>query len=182
MNNTYNTWFDIKGFEGLYQINQNGEIRSLYNYRKYSILKPKVKKGYYQIGLRKKGIRFWYAVHRLVAETFIPNPDNLPCVNHKDENKLNNHVDNLEWCTHSYNNIYGTRIDKVKNKTRKSVLQYNKQGVLLNEFASIADASKQTQISIGNISACCRKYKNYSHAGGYIWKYKSEVMSNANGS
>ena len=108
-------WKDIPEYEGLYQVSNYGRIKSLHNYRgKGNIIKPKIKNNYYQIGLRKNNIRKWFSIHRLVAENFILNSQNLPQVNHKDENKLNNYVDNLEWCTVLYNNTYGTRIDKVK--------------------------------------------------------------------
>ena len=107
-------WKDIPEYEGLYQVSNYGRIKSLHNYRgKGNIIKPKIKNNYYQIGLRKNNIRKWFSIHRLVAENFILNSQNLPQVNHKDENKLNNYVDNLEWCTVLYNNTYGTRIDKV---------------------------------------------------------------------
>ena len=106
-------WKPILDYEKLYEVSMSGRIRSLYNYRgKYHILKPRLKKGYLQIGLRKNNKRCWYSVHRIVAKTFIPNPDNLPCVNHKNQNKLDNSVYNLEWCTYHYNNIYGDRIKK----------------------------------------------------------------------
>jgi len=169
-------WTDIKDYEGLYQINKNGDIRSLYNYRKYNILKPRIKKGYYQIGLRKNNKRTWYAVHRLVAQTFIPNPNKLPCINHKDENKLNNCVDNLEWCTHLYNNLYGNRREKIKDKTSKKVLQYDKNGNFIQSYKSIAEASRINNINQSSIVSCCKHYKNYPHAGGYVWIYKSEVI------
>lgn len=174
-------WKDIKGYEGLYQISNLGNVKSMYNYRGIgNILKPRLKKGYYQIGLRKNNVRKWYAVHRLVAKTFIPNPDNLPQVNHKDENKLNNKVDNLEWCTVHYNNCYGSRLKKVaiNNKLRKPIIQYDLNGNFIREYISISEASRQNNISTGNIQSCCKG--KYAQAKGYIWRYKSEVMSNVN--
>jgi hypothetical protein len=106
------TWKDIKNYEGLYQISTLGRIKSFPRkgtYKNAKILKPYKDGGnyYYVIGLHKNGKRKYKAIHRLVAETFIPNPNNYPLVNHKDENKLNNCVDNLEWCTHKYNSNYG---------------------------------------------------------------------------
>lgn len=172
----YNDWIDIKGYEGLYQINKKGEIRSMYKRCKNIIMKPQIKKGYYQIALRKQKKRYWHNIHRLIAENFIPNPNKLPQVNHKDENKLNNEISNLEWCTVLYNNTYGTRIDRVKQKTSKKVFQFNRSGEFLKEYPSISQASRETKISAGNIVACCKHYKNYSHAGGYIWKYEREVV------
>lgn len=165
---------DIKDYEGIYQISNLGRIKSLHNYRKNNILKPKIKKGYYQIGLRKDNKRKWYSVHRLVAQTFLPNENNLPQVNHRDENKLNNNVNNLEWCSVSYNNCYGTRIKRVKEKTSKKVLQYDLKGNFIKEYKSLSEATKINNIkSISNISLCCKgKYKQVK---GYIWKYKVVV-------
>lgn len=165
---------DIKDYEGIYQISNFGRIKSLHNYRKNNILKPKIKKGYYQIGLRKNNKRKWYSVHRLVAQTFLPNENNLPQVNHKDENKLNNNVNNLEWCSASYNNCYGTRIKRVQEKTSKKVLQYDLKGNFIKEYNSLREATEKNNIkSISNISLCCNG--KYKQAGGYIWKYKVVV-------
>ena len=166
-------WKDIEGYEGLYQVSNFGRIKSLYNYRgKNNILVPHIKRGYYQIGLRKNTKRKWFSIHRLVAETFIENPNNLPCVNHIDENKLNNKVENLEWCTIAYNNCYGSRLKKVSktNKLRKEIAQYTIEGELVKEFFSIAEASKQTGFSMTNISNCVNGI--FKQANGYIWKLK----------
>lgn len=167
---------DIKDYEGLYQISNLGTIKSLYNYKRdgNNILKPQIKRGYYQIGLRKDNKRKWFSVHRLVAETFIDNPNNYKYVNHKDENKLNNNINNLEWCTMSYNNTYGTRLEKVKQKVSKKVLQYDLEGNFIKEYSSLKEANKLNNMkSIGNISKCCKG--EYKTAGGYIWRYKVVV-------
>ena len=113
----------IPGFPD-YTISKNGEIRKVTGKRAPQIMKPKIRyDGYYQIGLRdENGKKHWISVHRLVAITYIPNPSNLPQVNHIDENKLNNHVSNLEWCTVFYNCNYGSRNKNIsethKNKFR----------------------------------------------------------------
>ena len=102
-------WKDIKGYEGLYQISNKGNVKSLGNNktRKEKILSPRKHSGYFFVTLCKKGEKPKnFDIHRLVAEHFLLNPDNLPVVNHKDENKLNNNVENLEWCTFAYNTIY----------------------------------------------------------------------------
>lgn len=107
-------WKDIQGYDGLYQVSNIGRVKSL-NYSrtgKEKILKPCKANGYLQVYLYKEGKSKMYKIHRLVAMAFIPNPDNLPCVNHIDEDKSNNCEDNLEWCTVAYNNTYGTRIQR----------------------------------------------------------------------
>lgn len=174
-------WKDIKDYEGLYQVSNLGRIKSLYNYRgKGNILKQKNKRGYYQVGLRKNNIRKWVSVHRLVAIAFIENPNNYSNINHKDENPLNNCIDNLEWCTTRYNNMYGTRIERVKEKTSKPVIQFDLKGNFIKEYKSVSDASRETNTSASNIVKCCKKHPKYNKVKNYIWRYKSEVMSNAN--
>lgn len=103
----------IKGYENLYEIDTNGNVKSL---RRNILLKQSIICGYSCVGLYKNKKQKMFKVHRLVAEAFIANPDNLPEVNHKDENKLNNCVDNLEWCTKKYNSNYGTRVERIKGK------------------------------------------------------------------
>lgn len=108
-------WKDIPGYEGFYQASNDGKVRSLnYNHtREKKIMKQSTDKlGYKRVMLCKNGKRKTFQVHRLVAIIFIPNPKNLPCVNHKDENPSNNHINNLEWCSYSYNNNYGTRNER----------------------------------------------------------------------
>ena len=119
-------WKDIEGYEGKYQVNQIGQVRSL-NYHmtgKTKRLKPVTNTfGYLQVHLSKNGKCKYYVVHRLVAQAFIPNPDNLPEVNHINEVKTDNRVSNLEWCTREYNNNYGARNERVskalKGKSKK---------------------------------------------------------------
>lgn len=106
-------WKDIPNYEGRYQVSNIGNVRSLnYNHtKKCKLLTPRIDSdGYKQVALYIGGTtkQKWFRVHRLVASVFIPNPDNLPFVNHKDENPSNNHVDNLEWCNNQYNCTYGT--------------------------------------------------------------------------
>ena len=172
-------WKTIDGYDGLYMVSNYGRIKSFKTYRKHDgerLLTPCNKGGYYQVGLRKDEKRKWIGVHRLVAKAFIPNPNNYPCVNHKDENPLNNHVDNLEWCTVLYNNTYGNRIQKVTSKTGKIVLQYSLDGEFIREYSSISEASRQTKTDASAICHCCKGKYNYHQTNGYVWKYKSEVM------
>ena len=120
-------WRSIPGYEGLYEVSSYGRVRSLDRYdsrncfRKGRIMKQNNDgRGYMSVQLCLDGKIKKYLVHRLVIQTFILNPDNLPEVNHKDENPGNNNVDNLEWCNHSYNINYGTRKDKVRESQLKS--------------------------------------------------------------
>ena len=122
-------WRPIEGYEGLYEVSNTGRVRSLdmyvkgksYRLHKGKVLSPgKNKNGYLKVNLHYNGKRETITVHRLVAQAFIENPDNLPQVNHKDEDKTNNNVDNLEWCDVKYNLSYGTarireRDTKIKN-------------------------------------------------------------------
>ena len=115
-------WRPVVGYEGLYEVSNTGQIRSIDKYdTKGRFLRGKILKllkcrnGYLMIGLNKNGIRKGYLVHRLVADAFIERPDGLYEVNHKDEDKTNNIVENLEWCDHKYNNNYGTKIERQKS-------------------------------------------------------------------
>lgn len=122
-------WKDIKNYEGLYQISTYGRVKSFPRkgaLRKEKVLKPyKDGKNYYfVVGLHKDGKKQYKLIHRLVADAFIPNPNNLPIVNHKDENKENNNVDNLEWCTYKYNSNYGNARMLM---SKKAIYNWNKR-------------------------------------------------------
>lgn len=165
-------WRDIKGYEGLYMVSNLGNVKSLNYLRngKEGILKPKEDRyGYMQVVIRKDGKNKNYTVHRLVAQAFLPNPDNLPQVNHKDEDKTNNNVDNLEWCSPKYNLNYGTRNKRASEKKIKPVIGINEVSGLILEFPSTVEAERQTGIANQNISACCRGRQK--SAGGYYWYY-----------
>ena len=111
-------WKNVIGYEGLYEVSNKGNVR---NVRRNTLLKlSKTNDGYIQVHLYKNGIRTGFKVHRLVAQAFIPNPDNLPEVNHKDEDKTNNNVTNLEWCTAKYNVNYGHRTENAINTRVKN--------------------------------------------------------------
>lgn len=178
-------WKDIKGYEGKYQVSNLGNVKSLLKDRNGKIMKPRANKhGYYQVYLYSDSkTRKMYLVHRLAAQTFIENPDNLPLVNHKDENTSNNCVTNLEWCTNRYNTCYGnaiskaieTRILRNRKTAPKAILQYTKEGSLIKEFKSISDAGRELEIGFGSLWACLNKRYGHKTAGGYIWKYKEDV-------
>lgn len=161
-------WKDIKGYEGLYQVSNLGEVKRFYKTREEKIIKPfKDKYGYLVVNLYREGKSKTIKVHRLVANAFLENYDNLPCINHKDENKQNNNVKNLEFCTCAYNNTYGSRLEKI----RKKVLQFDKQGNLIQEWDSISRVNKAFKIKGSSISEVCKGKRK--SCKGYIWKYAS---------
>lgn len=167
-------WKNIKDYEGLYQVSNLGRVK---NVKRNKILNPRIIKGYLQVRLYKDNVYKSYFIHRLVAMTFPDlvdwtddakgKPFEVLQVNHKDEIKTNNCVDNLEWCNSSYNINYGTRNDKI----RKIVQQFDLNGVLIKEYTGVRVASKQTGIPHSNIINCCSNKGYYKTAGGYIWKY-----------
>ena len=161
-------WKDIDGYEGLYQVSNLGNVKSL-NYRrtgKERILKPGNNGlGYLFVILCNNGKLKHFKIHRLVAKAFLENPDNKSDVNHKDEDKTNNNVDNLEWMTRLENNNYGTR----NERSSKSVIQYSLKGEFIRKWPSVIQIQRDLGFSQGNISQCCNgKLKT---AYGYIWKY-----------
>ena len=185
-NNRVEVWKDYKDYEGLYQASNLGRMRSLDRWVKSKsgsvrLCKGKILKlctdkyGYLNVGLWKNNKVKTYLVHRIIAETFLPNTDNLPCVNHKDENPLNNVASNLEWCTYSYNNSYGTRLERVRDKQingkkSKPVLQYTIDGEVVREWPSAMDAERNGGFSSACICMCCKgKIKKHQ---GCIWRYK----------
>ena len=159
-------WRPINGYQGLYGVSDQGRVRSL-KFGKERILKPRrTPQGYLLVCLCKNGEIKQCLVHRLVSQTFIPNPDNLPQVNHKDENKENNSVQNLEWCDGKYNINYGTRTQRIS----KPVLQFTKDGEFVKEWRSSSEIEMNLGYSKCNISKCCNG--RYKSAYDYIWKFK----------
>ena len=170
MKNRVEIWKPVIGYEGLYKISNMGRVKSIKFNKEKILFLQKDKYGYLRVGLRKMGKLKNYFVHRLVAEAFIPNPNNLPIVNHKDENKQNNCVENLEWCTVKYNNSYGSAIFKRKEKLKKTIVQYTLTNTPIKEWRSAKDIEMELGLSHQLIGRCClNKCKS---AYGYIWKYK----------
>jgi hypothetical protein len=163
-------WKPIAGYEGLYEVSSFGRIRSVVN---GLLLTPDEARGYLRVTLFRNGVRNRQPIHRLVAQAFIPNPRGKPAINHKDEDKSNNRVDNLEWCTRSYNVNYGTRIARQRVKVSKAVVQYDMNGQAIAVYDSITLASQAVGISVQHIVACCKR--KYPYAGGFVWRYLTEV-------
>lgn len=210
MNNNTEVWKNVQGYEGFYQVSNLGRVRSLdrtiidsigrNRLYKGKLLKPIIDShGYFEVRLCKGTNRKPPHIHRLVAQAFLPNPKKLPCINHIDENKQNNAVSNLEWCSYKYNNNYGTRTDraiqtrsrnpewykKIKEHTgkigkkygringakmSKPVLQFDLDGDFIREWPSMREVKRNLKIDNSSIARCCKgKQKT---AGKYIWKFK----------
>ena len=171
-------WKDIKGYEGLYQVSNLGRIR-----KDNKIINPWVQFGYKIVGLWKNNKCQKLRVHRLVAEAFILNPNNYTQVNHKDEDKSNNSVENLEWCTQGYNNSYGNRTRKMletyKNRhtsnAEKEVIQMSSDGTVLRTYKSMSEAARISGVSLGNLSNLCNNKSHRKTLGGYKWVFKQAM-------
>src|SRR5699024_7078742 len=187
-------WIDVKDYEGLYQVSNLGRVkgteRVVKNGKNSVMIKPEVilkpinnGNGYHYVNLLKDGVQRKTFIHRIVALSFLPNNKDYPVVNHKDENKLNNNVENLEWCTQSYNSNYrgaskrralATDYTALGNRRKKELMQYDLDGNFIRRWDSATDCAKATGYHNSGIYACCNgkldKYK------GYKWKYVNEVL------
>lgn len=162
-------WKDKKDYEGHYQVSNCGRVKSI-KFGKERILKPVTDRhGYLIVGLWKNNKQKTYKVHRLVAEAFLPNPANLTEVNHKDEDKTNNNVENLEFCDRTYNANYGTAIARMTKKKSKTVLQYDLEGNFIREWKSTAECGRNG-FNQRHVASCCQgKLKKHKDS---IWRYK----------
>lgn len=163
-------WKDIDP-EGIYKISNFGRVKTTIRkgcsveYRKPTM----DKKGYLGVDLRYGGKRHCCKIHRLVALAFIPNPNNYPEINHKDEDKTNNRVDNLEWCDHWYNVHYGTGAERGIDALRRDVNQYDKQGNFIKRWHGVKTACAALGLDSGCVVRCCDgSSRTY---GGFIWLY-----------
>lgn len=188
-------WHDIVGYEGYYQVSSMGRVKSLERWIQdrfgmkapyripEKILKPvKAPNGYIAVHLAKDGKVYNGRVHRLVAEAFIPNPECLPAVNHKNEDKKDNCVENLEWCSVAYNNDYGTRQQRVQmnQKHRRAVCMLSLNGDVLRTFPTCLSAaryiageptgkSQRVRVTDNNIRRACRLHRHKAY--GYRWEF-----------
>lgn len=185
-------WRDIKGYEGRYQISSTGLVKSLNYHRegrdKILSFNKSAKNGYLYVALcNGSGKIKCGKPHRLVAEHFIPNPDNKPYVNHKDGNKHNNNVENLEWVTPLENNLHayhvlgkhpmrGFKFDKNKNSKKVAQFYISPEGYeyKIAVYANSVAAGMINKISSRRITGCCNNLSEHKEAGGYIWRYENE--------
>lgn len=169
-------WKDIKDYEGLYQVSNLGNVRSLnYNHtNKVKVLIPKKNRKYWYVCLHRNNKQYYHTIHRLVAETFIPNPENKEQVNHIDGNKYNNNVDNLEWCTQTENirHAMNTGLLKLRgadNPRSKSVQQLDLDGNILKTYGSIREAGRELNKTCTSIANVCKGIRKTAY--GYKWKF-----------
>ena len=164
------TWKDIVGFEGLYRISNEGNILSLLTGK---VLSPYNNKGYLMVRLYKNNKSSSLYVHRLVAQSFVANPNGYIEINHIDENNRNNHHSNLEWCSRVYNCNHGSRNNKIGMASSMNkltpVMQLSKEGTIINTFNSINEAGEYLGKNPSHISSCCTGKRRT--AFGFVWKY-----------
>ena len=185
-------WKTINDFDGLYEVSNFGRVKSLQQFHGTTerILKPFLNKwGYYRVSLRKSNKYYKKSVHRLVAEAFLPNPNNLPEVNHINEVKTDNRVENLCWVSSKENCNYGSRNARILQKNKenglyvrlktfiktmksKPVIQCDLQGNVLKEWESGMEIERQLGYSFSNICNCCLGKPHHNTAYGYKWHYK----------
>lgn len=165
-------WHDIPGYEGLYQIRTDGAVR---NVKTLNYLNGNVNShGYMVVSLTKNGKRKDCKLHRLLALTFLPNPNDFDCINHKDGDKLNNSLNNLEWCTKGQNNRHARDVLGVET-TAKPVCQTTLAGKFVALWANISTAAKSVGVTSPCITDCCEG--RAETAGGFVWNYAGEIGS-----
>lgn len=180
-------WKPVKDFEGLYEVSNFGRVKSVDRIidTKTKIgtackrkLKGKILKngkdshGYPHVTLSDKSKKNFAAIHRLVAEAFIPKIEGKNYVNHIDSDYTNNFIENLEWCTSSENNTHGWRYGNHVSVNAKAVSMFSLKGEHIKDYRSIAEASRETGICESNIRSCIKHKRGQMKAGGYIWQLK----------
>lgn len=185
-------WKDIKGYEGFYQVSNLGRVKSLkrkvyagrgrtrWQYERIMSDSKTNGNGYKIVTLNKKSKEKNKYIHRLVAEAFLENPHNYKYINHKDENKFNNCVENLEFCTAQYNCTYNNAHVKRGLRFRnnlinsKKIYQLDEENNIIKEYPSAAEAGRQLGITSSSIGACLKGLQQ--HSAGYKWKYADEEL------
>lgn len=180
-------WRPCKALKNLYEVSNKGNVRSIdrsirlrdgriMHYGGRTLRPVNKGNGYYVVNIFGK---LWY-VHRLVALVFLPNPLGLPEVNHKDENPANNCVENLEWCSHRYNLLFGTATERIVKKRydgksfrEREVVMLSLNNEFIRTYRSVMAAMRETGTASSSISDCCRGYRRKS-AGGHKWMYKED--------
>lgn len=178
-------WKPISGYEGIYEVSNFGRVRSCdrivtYNngvkhkYNGKVLRSSNNTHGYLNVTLCNNRGHKTATIHRLVATAFIPNPENKTTINHINEIKTDNRVENLEWMTVKENINHGTHNERLAKTQGKPIQQFTRDGKIIAEFWSMHEADRKLGITFKNISACVRGKRKT--AGGYIWKYKEEVV------
>lgn len=178
---TSTVWKDVPGYEGLYKVSDRGEIRSECGlWGAHYIDGFSQKNGYMKVALYKNKKKKTFQIHRVVASAFLENPYKKEQVNHKDGNKKNNCVTNLEWCTQSENQIHAFKMGLNRgrkgeeNVRSRSIIQYDKNMNKIAEWGCMSTAQEKLGINVSNICNCCKgKIKSI---GGFVFKYKEELL------
>lgn len=173
-------WKTIEGYDGRYEVSSHGRIRSVSMFLGNHIYHGKVlsptiaTNGYLKVNLILRGKKKTCLVHRLVAKAFIPNPLNLEMVNHKDENRQNNFVENLEWCDRNYNNNYGSHNEKIAKSKSKPIIQYDLNGNIVREWESASVAARTLGCAQSGINWCCLRKPKHNTCIGFIWRFADD--------
>lgn len=177
-------WKEIKGFDGRYLVSNKGNVKNLWRANQYKthigepflLKQSEHRQGYMRVALFKDGVKKQYYVHRLVAEAFIPNPNNLPQVNHKDEDKSNNKVENLEWCDGKYNSNYGTRVERWKPQVTKPVIQRTLDGKFVQRFESAEDAERKCGYDSAYVNLVCHGKRPAAYGYRFHFAEPEEIL------